>query len=373
MPMYRVKIPAFELTIETDDAQPQPGGGAAGLWVSGYIVGYQRDHYPNSAIDFSALSHLMIGATLPRVDGSVSSDFYLGAEGLAWAKDAAARAKAAGKKPILMVGGAGNLPWGTVTSDATRPAFVRNLLALMDSVGAVGLDIDWEPIADADKGKVISLAQNLRAARSGLILTIPLGWQPINKVLDRTWHSALAAVYDQVNIMFYSAAGSWPGWTAGFHAPLRGAGPSTPVDLVTTVQAYLNGGVPPKKLGIGLGFYGLGYTPPVTGPGQALNGSQSNQNDNELSYFNLMRDYFKMERFKWDDTAQMGYLASATPFGPKQLSFVSYEDERSIAAKAAFVKEKGLGGTIIWTLGLGHLPGAPDAQPLLTATKKAFL
>ncbi|HEU4664099.1 MAG TPA: hypothetical protein VFS55_08725, partial [Dokdonella sp.] len=34
-------------------------------WIQGYYVGYQRDLYPVAAIDFAAVTHLMIGRMRP--------------------------------------------------------------------------------------------------------------------------------------------------------------------------------------------------------------------------------------------------------------------------------------------------------------------
>jgi chitinase len=50
--------------------------------------------------------------------------------------------------------------------------------------------------------------------------------------------------------------------------------------------------------------------------------------------------------------------------------FVSYEDQRACAAKASYVRNRGLGGMIIWELGQDHRPNKPD--PLLQAIKQAW-
>lgn len=53
----------------------------------------------------------------------------------------------------------------------------------------------------------------------------------------------------------------------------------------------------------------------------------------------------------------------------------SYENEQSIAAKGDYARSQGLGGTIIWTIGQGHLPAAPvgSRDPLLAAAHQAVL
>lgn len=48
------------------------------------------------------------------------------------------------------------------------------------------------------------------------------------------------------------------------------------------------------------------------------------------------------------------------------------EDEQSIAAKGKFVKETGVGGTILWTINYGWLPRT-QTNPLMDAVKESFL
>ena len=71
------------------------------------------------------------------------------------------------------------------------------------------------------------------------------------------------------------------GWLSWHHSPLFGEAPSHPTSIASTVQAYLNAGVPRAKLGIGVGLYGLFYNNPVTGPRQAAT-SGSNGGDERL-------------------------------------------------------------------------------------------
>ena len=52
--------------------------------------------------------------------------------------------------------------------------------------------------------------------------------------------------------------------------------------------------------------------------------------------------------------------------------YLSYEDPRSIAAKGAWVRSTGVGGTILWTINYGYLPSS-RTNPLLAAVKSSFL
>jgi chitinase len=71
----------------------------------------------------------------------------------------------------------------------------------------------------------------------------------------------------------------------------------------------------------------------------------------------------------------MDHLSFATPHAPDNCTYVSYDDEQSIAEKGVYVKAKGLGGVIQWELNEGYLKDATAGQrnPLLKAIHDAFL
>jgi hypothetical protein len=72
----------------------------------------------------------------------------------------------------------------------------------------------------------------------------------------------------------------------------------------------------------------------------------------------------------WDATAQAAYISVATGSG----KFVSLDNAQTMAAKADYIKLKGIGGMIIWELGGGYRASQPAGQrdELLQAVKKAF-
>src|SRR6478672_388630 len=78
---------------------------AAPKWVSGFYVGYMAARYPPSAIDFSALTHVMVFSVLPQRDGTLVTDLFVDrVEGPKIAQQVATLAHAAGRKAILTVG-----------------------------------------------------------------------------------------------------------------------------------------------------------------------------------------------------------------------------------------------------------------------------
>ncbi len=353
------------------------GAPAVSKWVGGYYVGYQRSIYPTSEIDFSAITHLFVGAGLPKADGTIDMTLYLSAtEGPALARDLVNRAHTAGRKAILMLGGAGaDTGFRAAAANAVRTTFIQQLLKVVDDYGFDGLDLDWEPILDADRAPLLSLAQALRSARPSLILTIPVGTLNINYETVDPFMVQMAGVVDQMNLMSYAMAGAYEGWQSWHSSPLSGEGSTTPTSIKSSIQRYVAAGIPTAKLGVGIGFYGICYSSPVTAPNQALGNSTCTADDNQLSYANIMTGYHSAALRHFDSAASVPYLSSPTPLGAAQCTYLSYEDEESIALKGAYVKAAGIGGTIIWTVNEGHLSAAPVGQrdPLLDAVRKAFL
>lgn len=351
-------------------------------WVQGYYVGYERALLAPGEIDFSALTHLMVGRVRPLADGTLTNDFDIDdANGPAFAQAAVAAAHAAGREGILMVGGAGEVDgWRGAAAPARRAAFVANLLARVDQYGFDGLDLDWEPLEDGDQPDFKALAGALRSARPRLRLTVPVGWFNPNTMTPDPYWGELAPLFDRINVMTYDMAGDaasgWDGWQSWHNSALYNTAPPTPstpsaVD-VSVRLGFLPAGVPAAKLGLGIAFYGYcwrGVAAPQQSGGTIVAG------DGTMSYANIVGHYPVAATRAWDALARVPYLSSAAPIGPQQCTFVSYDDAQSIAEKGAYARAQGLGGTILWTIGQGHLPGAPAGQrdPLLDAVRDAFL
>ncbi|MCE9579934.1 MAG: glycoside hydrolase family 18 protein [Deltaproteobacteria bacterium] len=361
------------------DSAPRPDAapGDPGHWVSGYYVGYQRDLYPPAAVDFASLTHLIVGRVTPTATGGLTTTFDIDAtQGPAMAIDLADRAHAAHVKAVLMVGGAGEHDgWVGAASAAHRAAFVQALLDAMDAYHYDGVDLDWEPIEAADEAPLTALVHDLRAARPGMIITMPLGWVNANFPDVSAVYAQLAPDLDQLNLMSYSMADGWEGWSTWHSSALAGQGGTTPSSVSSSLEAYVAGGVPAAKLGAGIGFYGSCWTGGATGPGQSPNGSGVVASDNEMSFAAIMNTYYQQAAYHYDTAADAPYLAWAGGHGPRGCTFLSYEDERSIAAKGAFVRAHGYGGAMIWTINQGYRAGAPAGQrnTVLSATAAAVL
>jgi chitinase len=351
-------------------------------WVMGYYVGYERSLLAPQDIEFDAVTHLMVGRVRPLAGGTVTNDFDIDAtNGPLFAHAAVDAAHAAGRRAILMIGGAGEIGgWRDAAAMANRPTFVANLLARMDEYGFDGLDLDWEPLEDGDKASFQAVATALRGARPHMLLTVPVGWFNPNYMQPDPFWSAVEPLFDRINVMTYDMAGAdsqgWTGWKSWHNSALYNTDPPTPstpssVD-VSMRLGFLPTGVPAAKLGIGLAFYGYCWQG-VTAPHQ--DGGSIVASDGTMSYARIANTYPVATTRQWDPVAHVPYLSSAAGIGPQPCNFISYDDAQSVAEKGAYAKAHGFGSAIIWTIGQGHLAGQPAGQrdPLLQALRDSFL
>ena len=74
---------------------PGPARAAPARMLIGYYVGYERDLMPPDEIEWDALTHIAVGAVLPKRNGQLNLGFDLGpGEGPGFARDLAKRAHA---------------------------------------------------------------------------------------------------------------------------------------------------------------------------------------------------------------------------------------------------------------------------------------
>ena len=262
-------------------------------------------------------------------------------------------------KLLLSVGG-----WGSgnfseaAASETTRATFAESAARLIVQHRLDGIDIDWEyPTlpgpgighSPADRDNFTRLLQAVRARLDTLgnadgrhyLLTIAAADGEAARGLDL---SRIMPLLDWINLMTYDFFGSLTA-TTGHHAAL-GKSASAPADARTTMAAvdeFLAGGVPPTKLNVGAAFYGRKFVR-VQRANQGLHQAYG-EHAAFLSWRDLQADYIDRNGYvrHWDKDAQAAWLWNGT-----EGSFVTYEDPQALRAKAALVRERGLGGVMYW-------------------------
>ncbi len=273
-----------------------------------------------------------------------------------------------GLQTLISVGG---WTWSGRFSDValtaeSRQHFAASCVDFMLRYGFDGIDLDWEyPTGGGNTGNTerpedpenfILLLQAFRdqldaqgeldgraylltiAAGAGERAYATLDWDRIHPLLD--W----------INVMTYDMSGGWSEVT-GFNAPLYDSSdsPAEGTSVNTALQAYLAFGIPANKIVMGVAFYGHGWAG-VPAEDNGLHQSfeslpQGRWEAGSFEYNELAEDYVgTVERF-WDETAQVPWLYDA-----ESGVMISYDDPESLALKAEYVRENGLGGIMFWEL-----------------------
>ena len=362
--------------VRAADAPARAAGSP--LWVTGYYpVWEQAGGMTPDKIDYSAITHLIHFAIVPRADGTIEDTAHGNLNTITPAQSAAVVADAhkGGDKVLVCLGGAGSGPAiSAVLSDPLRGVFIKNLLDFITVRGYDGIDVDMEPIVPADEPGFIKFVGELRAAMKAVnprwLLTIPASGEPGDQP---KLCAALQDDFDQINIQTYDLSGKWDGFKTWYNGSLYGEGQTLMTDtrpypsVDEKVRLYLAAGVPPAKLGIGLAFYGYVWTG-ANGPTQSVQGVTLDT----LGYNAIMDKYFQPNLYHWDALAHAPYLSSGTAADAGS-KFISYDDARLAREKVLYAKSHGLGGVIIWELGDGYRDSQPEGRKdvLLKVVKAA--
>jgi len=359
------------------------------IWVTGYLPAYRQTETAIpflSRADYQMLTHLSHVSAIPRADGSLDTDTNaLRLE----QRQVAVKAAHAEDVPILLVILGNHEQFTPAISPPVRQTFIRNILALLDSSGYDGVDIDMEPITRDEKVRnpdfsafITELHAALQTRLSPLLLRPPLLTTAVT-LRDRYIVAELAAKFDQINLMTYDMAQPHEGWVTWFDSALSNGGfqfPGTDRPLPSVglwVQQFLQAGVPRGKLGIGIslsaGCWQGGEGTSTGGTSLPRQSWTSPPTYFKQSYADLMAGGFPADAYHWDETAQMAYL-SIDKQGSADDLFCSFNDARALAAKLAYLKRERLGGLIIWELSLDQREGLPADQnrPLRRALAHAL-
>lgn len=279
---------------------------------------------------------------------------------------------------LVSIGGWGGAPQysAAALTARSRSAFAKTcILEFVTHAGFDGLDVDWEfpvhggvagnPQRPQDKADVTVLLDEMRRQLDALgisnhrhyYLTVatPTGrWQTGGAYdpSDSYDFRAIVKDVDWLNVMTYDMNnGDSP--VSNFNAPMR-ADPNDPTpalerrwnNVVGAVDYYEQHGVPADKIVLGMPFYGLGYV----GVSSKDNGRFSRfTTDYPETPYAVVRTKLLTDpswRKHWSDAAAAPWI-----YNGRTHTFFSYDDPRSMAIKAAFVRSRHLRGAMFWVLG----------------------
>jgi len=275
-----------------------------------------------------------------------------------------------------------------IAADANkRQVFVDQCLELIQAFNFDGIDLDWEypGFVDhggtpQDEGNFTLLLQELRTALDSygisvnkpMLLTIAVSADP-TKMDDVEWNN-IGSLVDKINLMSYDFFGAFDSFTnhnSPLYAPAQG---NAAFNADAAVQLLINTyQIPPQQINLGMAFYGRSQVTPgapalhVTSTGAADMSTFSTDEGSPLYYnFLLQQQLFDVY---WDDLAKVPYALGKNGLN----TFLSFDNEHSIAEKAKYVVDQQLGGAIIWEItgdyietspGSGIISGTPLADTM---------
>ena len=254
---------------------------------------------------------------------------------------------------VLSIGG-----WGAdgfsdaCLTEEGRKTLADSLLSLMDACGFVGIDVDWEYPGISGTGIVSReedvenwyalltlLRQGLdeREARHGrdyyLSVALGAGEQQLS-VLDP---ARLAPLLDQAVVMAYDLSGFER--ITGHHAGLYPDGQQG-ASGAKAVRTLIDGGLPAEKILLGVPAYGRVWRQ-VSGGSNGF-GQRANTSGNKtISFDEILRLEDQGYTRYYDEKAQAAWWFNGS-------SFVSGEDDCSIAYTGQWIVENGLQGAAVW-------------------------
>ncbi|KAJ1833600.1 hypothetical protein IWW55_002104 [Coemansia sp. RSA 2706] len=260
----------------------------------------------------------------------------------------------------------------------TRAEFVRSVGDFLQRYRFDGIDIDWEhPVEGGmdgskhspdDARNYVLLLRELRhhldqlpPPRFGRYeITIATSAAPfVYRHLDL---AATAQIVDHINIMTYDYAGSWSSVTGHQQNLFRPSAGDSGINGNDTVSDYINRGVPPHKIVLGVGFYGRGFSnvdhhksavPSLPGLGCAFSGvPEGTWEAGSFDYKDLRTKHMlpgSNYTVHWDDAAKAPILYNAD-----QRVMITFDDAVAVSWKADYALRRGLGGVMIWELSQDH-------------------
>ncbi|HEY8831041.1 MAG TPA: glycoside hydrolase family 18 protein [Gemmatimonadaceae bacterium] len=356
--------------VACNSPAPSPTTAPAVARVVGYLASWGVTSKGTHIADLPArdLTHIFYAF------GDVRSDGKAGVENPGTNFDELARLKSRFprlKLAISIGGWTGSGRFSDVAlTDASRRLFAESAIDvfILQHPGLFdGIDIDWEfPVAGGMTGNVersadrenftLLLAELRRQLDAEGVrnhrhyeLTIAASARP--QEIANLEISRIDPLLDFINVMTYDYH-SGPG-TTNFNAPLYAArGDPTPgLNVDASMRAFLDAGVAPDKLLVGVPFYGHGY-----GDVQNVNGGLFQRgNGTPIGWKETGGDWRVLAQTRlrdphyvrhWEESAQVPWLYDSTT-----KTWISYDDPQSVAAKARYVREHHLGGVVIWELG----------------------
>lgn len=220
-----------------------------------------------------------------------------------------------------------------------------------------------------DKANFVLLLKELQDKLKVYGLSLSIAVSGIEGISGKAYNiPQIHPLVDFINLKSYSYHGPWSKET-GFNSPLR----STDEFCVeSSVNYWLDKGVPSEKLIVGIPFFGTAFTltnPDENGPGSVSPGAgKPGPYTERAGYLGFNEICPKKWPTNYNDSAVAIYAYRGD-------QWVSYDDPKTISEKTEFIQQKNLGGAMIWTLENDDFKGScgQGNYPLLKAVNNGLI
>lgn len=276
-----------------------------------------------------------------------------------------------GLKTLISIGGwTLSNTFSQMTSTATtREKFAQNCVNFCKKYDFDGVDIDWEyPGYAHHNGRpkdtsnftllLEAVSKKFKAQNPILLLTIaaPADHKHYKDIEVAKIHQYL----DWINIMGYDFHGPWGGRedaVTNHLAPIKQTEVGDPqLNIKSVLNYYISQNVPKEKILLGLPLYGRSFagvddTPTglystYAGPGYA-----TAEEVGYVFFSDIQKNLIKTYKTYWDPMALGAYI-----YNPTTKDIISYDNEQSWTLKSQIIKDLGLGGAMVWELGMDTMP-----------------
>lgn len=248
------------------------------------------------------------------------------------------RAKAAGVKVLLTVTNFGAANNRTLLSSAqARDVLITRVIALLQERGAQGVNIDFESLPGDQRENLVSFFAELRMRLDASIPNAVISAAAPAVDWNNAWDvAALSASIDLFFVMCYDY--SWSGSSAaGPVAPIRGMN----YNVERTLRWYLDQGVPPSRLLMGVPYYGFDWPVVSDASGAATTGKAAART------YSAVMSMLPTRTRQWSDAFLNPWIA----YSNGNWQQLWYDDAESLTYKYQLAKDLGIAGIGMWALG----------------------
>ncbi len=237
-------------------------------------------------------------------------------------------------------------------SSTSKQNLITNLINLVQSRGANGVNIDFESVSSTQKVQftafLVDLCNQMHAAIPGSQVSIALYSVDWSSVFDIPTLNNYIDLFIIMGYDYYYGGSGTAGPTSGLYSLQSGYD----YNVSKSINTYLNAGVSPNKLVLGLPYYGFNWattssTVPSTTTATGTSRTYKTIRDNTSGFYSAANKHFNFDSY-------VPYFA----YNNSGWNQAWVDDAYSLGKKFELVYKRNIAGIGIWAM--GYDDGYPD-------------